>query len=1066
MLIAAMGLMAAPAAAQDAQTQCAADQVIGEDGKCVDEASVEEVIVTGSRIRRSEFTSAKPIQILSGETSRELGLFDTAQILQSSNQSTGLQIDNTFGGFVLDNGPGASTIGLRGLDPERTLVLLNGRRIAPAGVGGAPVAPDLNLIPSIMVDRIDLLLDGASTIYGSDAIAGVANVILKKDVEGFDAELSYNVPVSGGGEELSAGLMWGIKSDKGSFVIGAEFYDRKAQSMGENPFMGDCEGFYYEDRKGNILTGNRTVGPEESDYMNCDIYPLTNRMSIPVFWGSVYYTPGFSNTGYPGFTDGIPNFSESGVALDYTDYYGSEYQLVPHWVAVDSDGDGVIDAGIPDLDGNGLKDFDFQNPLYNWQRSAYANSGDFYSALRRVSVVANGEYNLQDDNDTTFFFEGLYATRKSDIFNPGAQIFEIVPEDNPYNPCNPDSELGTGVDCLGVIGFPIGATYVQPIINIRGDRDYYDVSVYQYRLMGGVRGNIGSWDKLGAGGWNYEVYASYSYSHGTDSRQGISEPRLLQSLDAEVDGNGNVVCRDTSDGCVAVNLFGSNIMAEGGGTLTDAEANFLFVDRRMETTVEQTMVSGSLQGDLFRLPWNDATVPIVFGYEFRRDSIASNPNDVTAEGLLWGYYSDLGADGSRDLHEFFTETEIPLLRGVKMAEELTISASARWTDESYYSPASTYNVNGVYRPVSYLTFRGSYGTSYRAPNLRERFLNGTTGFQTLSDPCVVPDSARDGDPTDPTAPDTYNASQDTRLQRVLDACRASGVDPTALGLDPDYINRYSVEVSTGGSETLTEERSTAYTYGIVFEQPFSDKFDLRFAATYYSVDIKDGVSSPSAAFMVARCYDNVEFPNATSAFCDRIDRGSDGRISALDASFINIGQETSKGWDFNIYYQQDFEVASKTLGVSLDLRAMNLREQVYSILDDTTDYAGWTFAPHWRATATLQLRYDDFGFNWNTRWIEGGKDGAAGSYLANGAPCKGTGVDCRPVNYTTNYNVHNASLTWNNGDFRVAVGVRNVFNQSPPKVDGAGVLSVRNVPIGVGYDLFGRSVFMTVGKTF
>ncbi|WP_350606427.1 TonB-dependent receptor plug domain-containing protein [Pseudoalteromonas sp. MER144-MNA-CIBAN-0113] len=137
----------------------------------LEEEAPERIVVTGSRIRKAEFSNASPIQIINGDLSREMGLFDAGSMLQSTSQAAGTQIDNTFGGFVLDNGPGAATIGFRGLGAERTLVLINGRRMAPAGVGGAPTSPDLNLIPGVMVERVENLFDGASTVYGSDAVA-------------------------------------------------------------------------------------------------------------------------------------------------------------------------------------------------------------------------------------------------------------------------------------------------------------------------------------------------------------------------------------------------------------------------------------------------------------------------------------------------------------------------------------------------------------------------------------------------------------------------------------------------------------------------------------------------------------------------------------------------------------------------------------------------------------------------------------------------------------------------------------------------------------------------------
>ncbi|MCO4798905.1 MAG: TonB-dependent receptor plug domain-containing protein, partial [Colwelliaceae bacterium] len=167
---------------EDAEKKVAVQEVNASDlleENLEDEEEVERVVVTGSRIRRSEFSNASPIQVISGDISRELGLFDASEMLQSTNQAAGQQIDNSFGGFVLDNGPGSATIGFRGLGAERTLVLINGRRMAPAGVGGAPTSPDLNLIPGVMIQRVENLYDGASTVYGSDAVAGVANVILR-----------------------------------------------------------------------------------------------------------------------------------------------------------------------------------------------------------------------------------------------------------------------------------------------------------------------------------------------------------------------------------------------------------------------------------------------------------------------------------------------------------------------------------------------------------------------------------------------------------------------------------------------------------------------------------------------------------------------------------------------------------------------------------------------------------------------------------------------------------------------------------------------------------------------
>ena len=170
------------------------------------------MVVTGSRLKRSTFSSVAPLQIITAEVSREAGLVNATAILQESTSSAGQQIDLTFGGFVLDNGPSATTVDLRGLGSARTLLLINGRRVAPAGVEGAPSAPNLEALPSALVQRYELLLDGASSIYGSDAVAGVSNVILRRDFDGLEVQTFAIAPEHGAGGSHNTSLVWGATS--------------------------------------------------------------------------------------------------------------------------------------------------------------------------------------------------------------------------------------------------------------------------------------------------------------------------------------------------------------------------------------------------------------------------------------------------------------------------------------------------------------------------------------------------------------------------------------------------------------------------------------------------------------------------------------------------------------------------------------------------------------------------------------------------------------------------------------------------------------------------------------
>jgi iron complex outermembrane receptor protein len=921
-------------------------------------------------------------------------------------------------------------------------------------VGGAPTSPDLNLIPSVLIDRVENLFDGASTVYGSDAIAGVANVILRSNVEGFDVQATVSAPKDGG-EQTILSAMYGMSGDNYSFNIAAEYNERRSQTFGQSEFVGECTEFYYEGDDGEIYTDYRGIGPNPTPPDACDIFPLSNRMSIP-FFGSIYRTEGSTNIG-------IPNWSDSTSGLANAPFFGDMV------TEVDTNGDGIIDNAIWDGNGDGLLDFNFQDPFYSLERSDYVNTRDWVSPLKRLSIYANGDYLLQDDNDTRFFYEALYAQRDSNVFSPGGQLFEFVGVDNPFNPCGTDPI--NGIDCRAGVGFPYGPQEVRPIISIKGDRDTNVVDVYQYRVVGGVQGNIGALEDFGQGNWSYEVSAIYSASKGDNSIIGINEANLLNSLDTSVrNDDGSITCGNGSDGCVPVNLFSSNIYQLGGGVLTPAEAGYLFDSREISTEVKQSMVTGYISGDAFTLPWNDQIVPLVLGAEFRKDEIITDANPVAAEGLLWGYFSDEGADGSRNLQEVFFETEAPLLRGEEWAEELTVTASGRWTNETFYDPETTFSLKAIYRPTEWFTIRGTRGTSYRAPNLRERFLNGTSGFASISDPCVVPDSARISDPLDLNANETYDASEDQRAQRILDSCRANGVDPTTLGLQTDTTNRFSAatstEVSTGGSDTLAAEQSVSETYGFIFEQPFTDAFDLTLSATWYDIRITDSVAEPSGGFIVSNCYNNIERPDGSSAFCGSINRNSTtSRLESVDASFINIGLEGSKGVDFNIFYQQDFVVGENELGVTFDLIATKLQSAEQDILGQQDDNFGEPTYPEWRGNARVNLSYMDFRFNWSTRYIGKGEVDQPADFDTY-APCDGLDVLCRPVYYTDDYTTHNASISYSQDDWAVTVGVRNVFNDAPPKVDDAGVFSTRNIPLGVGYDLFGRTVFGTVSYSF
>lgn len=1053
--IATLVLAGAAMAQEDATDQIPAAAEAGDD------SAADEVVVTGSRIPRKEFSSAAPVQVVQGEIAREAGLLDLDEILQTSPQSTGFQIDQAFSPFVLDNGPGATQVSFRGLDPERTLVLINGRRMAPAGVGGAPTTPDLTLIPTILVDRIENLFDGASSVYGSDAIAGVSNVILRRDFDGFQIDADAALPFQGGGEQYTVAASWGMTGDNGFIGFGAEYQTKNRVARNQRDYLGRCEQELYYTPDGRILNQDIDYNPGVT-INECVQFPLTNRIFVPIGFGSLYYTPGRTNVF-------IPNFSET--------------QL----------------GGTFDFDGDGLQDVDFKDPFYAYDASETAQNGDFLPDNQTFSIYAYGEYDTGKGGNITPFFEAMYSNRQTQSYNPGAQFFNDVPTTNPYSPCNTDlADNGTpgdptddypinpaGVNCLAIFGVDFGSIGpIQPILNINGDRDSTQTEVSQFRFVGGLKGELPWLDgALGLSNFTWESSLSYSRSTGTNTFQGIDQDRLELSLNTSVrNPDGSVTCGGAipqTVPCVPVNLFAPNLYVEGGGFLTPEEAAYLFVPADFSTTVEQTLAQLFVVGDLATLPWSGNPLSIVVGGEWREDAIDSRPSAIVRDGRLHNRASDRGATGKRDLYEFFVEMNADLVSGMPGIELLNINGAARWTEESNYGSAWTYSVKGIYKPVDFLTFRGTYGTSYRAPNAREQFLLGGTGFNNITDPCIVPLAARIAS-GNPSIPPTYDPTQDNRTPFTISQCQGQGVNPFSLGITtaPEVNPIQNIEILTGGSDQLEDEESRAYTAGVVIEQPWTDAFGLTVSATYYDVLVKDSVEEPGIADVVDNCYEIQS--SASDAFCTRISRDANGFVDLLDTSFINIGRLTSRGIDYNLLLTKEFSAFEAPFDLTLDVRLSQLLEQETEVLGSVDDAKGETESPVWRGNANLLVGTGDYRVSWFTRWIGKGQEDIDLSDPVGNPPfifdlaCpdptirpNATGDVCRPVDFTGNYFVHNVSLTWSPGDWVLTAGLRNVFNRGPELVDADGVLvSVFNVPVGVGYDLEGRTAFMSLRKTF
>lgn len=1004
--------------------------VVIEEVESNDEARQERIVVTGSRLARDEFSSVSPLQVIDGDTARDLGLVDASDLLgqttvvQGQQTTTGL---STSAGLLSDNGPGSATASLRGLDAGRTLVLVNGRRLAPAGVRGAPSAPDLNLIPGSLVERVDVLLDGASSVYGSDAVAGVVNYILRTDFDGLQLDAFYTDPEMRGnaGKQQVYSATMGVSNDRGYMTFAAEY--SQTDGFTERQF-----GSFYEPyNKGCLAFTHQGASGQFYDY--CTGSFGAGAISGTPF-GFLKYDPGFS-FGAP-LPDDFRPISLGDLLIAPGNGPGEDLLLFPE----------ELDAAL---------------------------APDF----ARTTIYSTGEYETDLYGDLTAYYEASWSNRITTTNTSGQGAIALDPN-------YALNDLGTA-----------GTLYYN-------NQFFNETAVSQTRLIGGLKGELPFMDSFGTlENWGYDGYLSYSRSNGNDTIQGIPYfPRLEQTLEnTRFDAaTGEYVCDPRTIPNVAQQVtcrpldFFTESFVFGGRFDDPADNEYLFPNRITDTVVEQTVFNAYISGDLFELPGGPAG--LVLGIEYRDDGIETKTDAGASGGDFQGFLGDPGSNGQRSLQEGFIELEAPLLADRPFVKELTVNGAARWTEEDNFGSQWTYRIQGQYAPVDWLRARATFGTSYRAPNLGEQFGGRVTGFANPADPCRVPGVAVPfGDyDNDPSTPDTrqYVPENDPRDQTVIDNCingggpfDLPGTDPFSLGVrglggtNPVFFGA-PTQVASGSNPNLQAETSEAISAGFVFEQPFTDAFDMRASVTYYEIKVDDEVDQLSANTIVNRCYSTPGLNDPQCAFITRTPRDpaddTSGEVTFVSAFNQNLGQQVSEGIDYNVEFGIDFNMPYLEGETRWDLIAratQSLTQNQEEFLadgteidDELTEYGN----PEWRLNFTNIVSWNDYRVLFQSRFIdsmvedtnpdERNEEGTSGFY-----PCVVAGdTPCLQYDGLENYWVHDLSLAWEGDTTVIRGGISNIFDESPPRTDNPELGNIG----GIGYDLGGRTLFLNVTKAF
>lgn len=806
------------------------------------------IVVTGSRIERGAEESAVPLQVFGAEDFEDIGTTDLAEaITQLPGVSDGISVRGSNNSIQTS---GLSTISLRRLGDDRTLVLINGRRAVSNSGNSDRVS--LSTLPVGFVRRTEITTGGASAVYGSDAIAGVANFILNDSFEGYEINTRFSTPEASGGEEYRINGRIGQRfADGRGYVMGAVSYRDENAIFADNTRPLSVLAVEFDDP----ATSSRDSFADEINTPGCDPANEDRHCLLPSLSG---FTPG--------------GVFEGGDA----------------WF---KDGQWFNDRSLQPADRSGTQDFfgDFDGFNFRPGRTLQgsreilnigAQASYEFSPAVELSVVA---LYSQIDTETRGGWQNISSTSTFGLLN--ALRVGNIASNHPFIPPEVE-ETRSGSVSFSRRLVELGE---QARINSRET----------IRIMADLEGTLT--DNI-----DWTVFGTYGRFEQNQTNPGEVNYRNFQfALDIEDNGAGGFQCANAGargDGCVPINIFGE-------GMITQGAADYIRYDGQASQTREQYTAGGFIRGDLFAL--GDGDVKFAAGVEYRREAQSTfgdpdgdpvggiDGNPATADFNITSLATFPSVQASFDVIEAFAEIDIPII-----ADELFLQAAARISEYSTVGSVFSYNVGAVWQPTDALRFRAQYSRSQRAPNLTEIFSPPRPDSDDLRDPCdgLLPNGSG------LSAPESVGG-ESVNLNVVSANCLSvPGIQ--AFFADPDNSDPVtgdpfpfefdgSVQGPNSGNPNVQEETANTYTFGVVFEPPFAPGLTL--IADFYRIEISDAITSVSTQNTVDLCYAADDFPN--NKFCDVISRNQfNGDVVEVINFQENLEQELVEGIDFTLNY--------------------------------------------------------------------------------------------------------------------------------------------------------------------
>ncbi|MGI5309429.1 TonB-dependent receptor domain-containing protein [Rheinheimera sp. WS51] len=641
-------------------------------------AKVERIEVTGSRLRSTDLQGFSPVQVIGAEDIDTTGVANIQELLLKNPAFGTPGISRTNSNFSTA-AAGVSTIDLRNLGTARTLVLVNGRRYV-TGVPGS-MAVDLNTIPAQFIERIEIMTGGASAVYGSDAVAGVVNIILKKEFEGVEFDVQYGESSKGDAEETQVQFTTGVTSanGKGNVMIHGAYTDQGA--------------VYSKDRARSavdIYSEGAGFTGDPADFFT----PVSP-------FNSSYAPQGRFFTGNTQFT-----YNSAGELIEGWSTNGSDTQEANGF-----NRNGVRTIAIPTerylLGGRGSYEF-----TDNWTSFLEGT----YAATQTTTQLepfpfATGDIYPTGGGQMPIEFENFIP----DPNDPSKYIRQVT-----VNPMIPqpivDAATDTNGDGLRDIFF------TRRLADVANRGNVADRSTF--RLVGGVEGEI-------TDGWYADAYFGYGETKESQVSSGqVNVLNFRNALEVIPDGQGGVMCRDEiarAQGCVPADVYGAN-------TLSDEAVKYISAPGLLATFASQKFAGFNVSGELFEMP--AGFVGLAAGMEYREEFSRSEFDPLQQAGLNAGNAIPR-TEGKYDVTEYYTEVNVPLLSDVFMADQLNLRGAVRLSDYSTVGNTTSWNVALDWAPIPELRMRLVRAQSVRAPNVDELYSPPSQTFPTgLTDPCL------------------------------------------------------------------------------------------------------------------------------------------------------------------------------------------------------------------------------------------------------------------------------------------------------------------------------------------